>query len=372
MSRRSQISSCAGLIGVLALVAPGSALRAESPATPEVVRGPLGKRLDTQLTKMVRKGYSGTVIVAKDGEVILQKGYGHANRETGQSVTPDTVFTIGSISKQFTGAGIVKLEMQGKLRVTDTLDKYLDGVPDDKKGITLHHLLTHTSGLPDALGRDYDTSATREAFRRLAMSAKLQSKPGSKHRYSNVGYSLLGMIIERASGMGYEEYLREHLFKPCGMMKTGYLLPDYAPGELAVGYRDDKPWGTVLGHAMLPDGPAWHLRANGGIHSTSGDMYKWHQAMQGTDILSDEAKEKYFAPHVDEGFGDAFYGYGWVNFTTQRGTRLLAHNGGNGIFSADFRRYVDDDVVIFHATNSSKFEPDATSERLTRVIFSKR
>jgi CubicO group peptidase (beta-lactamase class C family) len=344
----------------------------DEPAPAATVHGPIGIKLDAHLNRMVRKGYSGAVIVAKGGEIILRKGYGFANREQQLPVTTDTVFTIGSITKQFTGAAIVKLEMQGKLRVTDSIDKFFPEAPADKKHITIHQLLTHTAGMPDALGDDFDTSATSEAFLRLAMTSKLLSKPGTKHAYSNVGYSLLGMVIEKASGMGYEAYLRQHLFEPAGMMRTGYFLPKFKPDSLAVGYRKDQPWGTVLGHPMLGDGPGWHLRANGGIHSTVGDMYKWHLALLGTEILSDEARKKYFAPHVNEGFGDSFYGYGWVTFTTPRRTKLLAHNGGNGIFSADFRRYVDEDVVVFHATNSSQYDPDRVSDGLAKIIFSKR
>ncbi len=358
-------------LAVLCVMVTAGLAHAGSPESAGTVRGPIGKKLDARLTRMVKNGYSGVVIVAQGGEIILRKGYGYANREKELPVTPDTVFTIGSITKQFTGAAIAKLEMQGKLRVTDTIDQYLKGVPKDKSGITLHQLLTHTAGMPDALGDDFDTSATREAVLRLAMGAKLRSKPGSKHAYSNVGYTLLGMIVEKASGMGYEAYLRKHLFEPADMMRTGYVLPEFELDSLAVGYRRDKPWGTVLGHPMLEDGPCWHLRANGGIHSTIDDMYKWHVALQGTEVLSDDAKKKYFAPHVDEGYGDSFYGYGWVTFKTPRGTKLLAHNGGNGIFSADFRRYVDEDVVIFHATNSSKYKPDPISNGLARIIFAK-
>lgn len=356
---------------ILCVVMTAGLAHAVSPDSVGTIRGPIGRKLDAHLTRMVQDGYSGAVIVARDGDIILRKGYGYANREKKLPVTPHTVFTIGSITKQFTGAAIVKLEMQGKLRVTDTIDQYLSGVPEDKKGITLHQLLTHTAGMPDSLGSDFDTSATREVVLRLALRSKLRSKPGSKHAYSNVGYSLLGLIIEKASGMGYEDYLRKHLFEPAGMGRTGYILPKFAPDSLAVGYRKDQPWGTVLGHPMLEDGPGWHLRANGGIHSTIDDMYKWHLALEGTNILSYEAKKKYFAPHADEGYGDSFYGYGWVTFTTPRRTKLLAHNGGNGIFSADFRRYVDEDVVIFHATNSSKYDPDRVSNDLAKIVFAK-
>ena len=357
------------VFSAVSVAVPAVFLHAGPPDATSTVRGPIGQKLDAHLTRMVTAGYSGAVIVAKDGEVILRKGYGDANREKKLPVAAGTVFTIGSITKQFTGAAIMKLEMQGKLRVTDTIDQYFKAVPKDKKIITLHQLLTHTAGMPDALGDDFDTSATRDAMLRLAMEAKLRSKPGSRHAYSNVGYSLLGMIVEKASGMGYEAYLRKHLFEPAGMMRTGYMLPKYAPDSLAVGYRKGKPWGTVLGHPMLEDGPCWHLRANGGIHSTIDDMYRWHLALEGTDILSAEAKIEYFAPHVDEGYGDSFYGYGWVTFKTPRGTKLLAHNGGNSIFSADFRRYVDEGVVIFQATNSAKYDPDSLSNGLARIVF---
>lgn len=355
------------VIAILAVTA-----RAGSDKGDNTVNRPLGKKLDRHLNRMADDGYSGAVLVAHDGKIILRKGYGLANREKSVPVTPDTVFTIGSITKQFTGAAILKLEMQGKLKVSDTIDKFFDDVPKDKKDITIHQLLTHTAGFADALGFDYDTSATRDAFLKLAMDSKLRSDPGRKHAYSNVGYSLLGMIIEKASGMDYEAYLRQHLFVPAGMSHTGYLLPKFEEDTLAVGYRDDEPWGTVLGHPMLDDGPAWHLRANGGIHSTVDDMYKWHLALEGTDILSSAAKAKYFAPHVDEGYGDSYYGYGWVNFKTPRGTKLLAHNGGNMIFCADFRRYVDEGVVIFHATNRAGSDPDRISNDLARIIFADR
>jgi hypothetical protein len=279
------------------------------------------------------------------------------------------VFTIGSITKQFTGAAIVKLEMEGKLSVSDSITKYFKNVPLDKSDITIHHLLTHTAGLVDGLGGDHDLRATGKWILDEAMKSELLAPPGKRHRYSNLGYSLLGLIVEKVSGQGYEQYLHDHLFVPAGMNRTGYLIPNFKPEALAVGYREGERWGTVLGRPMLEGGPCWNLRANGGIHSTIDDMYKWHVALEGEKILSAEAKEKYFAPHVSEGFGDSFYGYGWVNFKTPRGTRLLAHNGGNMIFSADFRRYVDENVVLFQATNISEYNPDRLSNSIAGIVF---
>ncbi len=348
-----------------------SASAASQPATDysTQVHSSLGENIDEYLERFEEYGFSGAVLVAKDGSVILSKGYGLADRESGRAVTPEeTVFTIGSITKQFTGAAILKLGMEGQLSVNDPITKYFDNVPPDKGGMTIHHLLTHSSGLVNVFGGDFDLQATREWVLQKALTSELQWPPGSRYDYSNVGYSLLAMIIEKVSGQGYEEYLQEHLFKPAGMTRTGYLLPDFDLNELAIGYRNGKRWGTVIKRPIFEDGPSWNLRGNGGIHSTVSDMYKWHLALEGKEILSAEAKEAYFAPHVPRG-DNRFYGYGWACNTTNRDTRLITHNGGNGVFFAEFHRYVDEDLAIIFATNTADFPGEEASYQLTRVIF---
>lgn len=184
-------------------------------------------------------------------------------------------------------------------------------MPEDKKEITLHHLLTHTAGFKDSLGGDYD-KIDRDAFVKLALASKLRFKPGKSYSYSNVGYSLLGAVIEQVTGLSYEVYLHDSLFKPAGMTKTGYVLPKWGKGELARGYQKDQDWGTPLDRAWAEDGPHWHLRANGGLLSTVGDLYRWSVTLQGEDVLSKEAKQQQLAPHVSEGLlgGGNHYGYG--------------------------------------------------------------
>jgi CubicO group peptidase (beta-lactamase class C family) len=277
---------------------------------------------------------------------------------------------IGSVTKQFTGAAILKLETQGKLRITDPITRYFKDVPDDKAGITLHHLLTHSAGFADELGDDYQRIG-RDDFIRLALKSKLRSKPGERYHYSNVGYSLLGVIIEIVTGQSYERYLHGQLFVPAGMTKTGYLLPRWAPNELAHGYlRDGKDWGTMRDKPWGPDGPYWHLRANGGILSTAGDMYRWHLSLLGEAVLPKSAKDKYFKPHVPErAVGGSHYGYGWVIDRTPRGTRVITHNGGNGIFAADCYRFIDDDVFLFIASNVAGKSCIAASDDLLGIIF---
>ncbi|HEX5716547.1 MAG TPA: serine hydrolase domain-containing protein [Thermoanaerobaculia bacterium] len=347
-----------GLVVVLALASLGAA----------PVRTPLGEKLDAHMSRLEAYGFSGSLLVAKGGEVILDKGYGFADAQRKTPFTAETAFDVGSITKQFTAAAILKLEMQGKLAVSDPITKWFEGVPDDKKGITLHHLLTHSAGLEDIFGGDYD-EMPRERLVKAALGSKLLWAPGTRYQYSNAGYSLLAAVVELASGKPYEEYLRENLWEPAGMARTGYRLQEKGPLARGV-YREGEDWGTPLDKAWAPDGPWWNLRGNGGVLSTTGDLYNWHRALEGDGILTEEAKRKMFTPHVPEDEeGRSHYGYGWAIFKTARNTRLIAHNGGNGIFNADFRRYMDDDVVLIIGSNRQDFLSIPAVGPLTRLIF---
>lgn len=335
-----------------------------------VLQGDTAEAIDSYMVGLADRGYAGAVLIAQDGEVVLSKGYGLAIREESIPYTPETVASTGSITKQFTGAAILKLEEQGKLKVTDPISKYFDNVPEDKQAITIHHLLTHSAGFPGGIGDDFE-AILRDDYVAKAFNRALLFTPGETYEYSNAGYSILTAIVEKLTGQSYESYVREYLFEPAGMMKTGYILPDWQEDELAHGYLEDgEDWGSLLDQPFGEDGPYWNLRGNGGILSTIEDMYKWHLALEVDGILSETSKEKLYTPFVDEGGGESFYGYGWVVMDSpmSEGT-LITHNGGNGIFHADFLRFVDDDVVIY--LNSSAGQPDATqvSWTLARMIF---
>jgi len=329
----------------------------------------LRAKIDEYLSRAAKTGFSGALLVAKGGEIILSKGYGLANRGKNIPVTSQTIFTVGSITKQFTATAILKLRMMGRLDVNDPITKYFKDVPEDKQKITLHHLLTHTAGFPGAIGDDFEP-ISRDEFIKLAMKTKLLHQPGEKYRYSNVGYSLLGAIVEIVSGKSYEAFLHDHLFQPAGITKTGYLLPRWDRDELAHGYRGDRDWGTLLDKPWADDGPYWHLRANGGILSNVEDMYRWHLALLGNKILSEEAKQALYTPYVPEGEdAESYYGYGWAIFATPRNTRLVAHNGGNTIFAADFLRYLDEDVVIIIMSNTAGKSAIRISPDIARIVF---
>lgn len=334
-----------------------------------VVKGETASRIDKHLTGLEERGYSGAILVAKDGEIILAKGYGYADRENKVPFHTSTAFTIGSITKQFTGAAIVRLATMEKLSTDDPITKYFENVPEDKKPITIHHLLTHAAGFADALGFDYAT-IPRAEYIELALGSRLKYRPGERYSYSNVGYSLLAAIIEIVTGDSYEGFLRDQLFDPAGMPHTGYRLPEWGEKQVAHGYRGDEHFGQPHTQNWADDGPWWHLRGNGGIISTIHDMYRWHLALEGNMVLSEEEKNRYLTPYILEGPGaDTHYGYGWVVAESSRGTTVYMHNGGNPYFANDCYRYVDDDVFVYIASNNGERSAIEQSGIILRMIF---
>lgn len=332
------------------------------------VKNEINNKIETYLANLEQTGFSGSVFVAKEGEIILSKGYGFSNRENQTKNDSKTIFDIGSVTKQFTAAGILKLEMLGKLSVNDKISMYFENLPEDKKTITIHHLLTHSSGLPSGIGDDYDAISTDE-FLKKAFNQQLLFPIGNSYEYSNVGYSILGIIIEKISKKTYEEFLYQNLWKPSKMEQTGYTRPDFKNKE-AIGYNGERGVGKPTEQKWDVDAPFWHLKANGGVLSSTEDMYKWHLALFTNNILSETAKEKYFTPYIQEGEdAPSYYGYGWAIYNTSRNTRLAAHNGGNGIFFADYWRYLDDDMVIIILNNNATPYSEIIASQIGAITF---
>lgn len=340
--RRSRVGALLMALGVVAC----------SPAPPEPARVAIADFLAHTLPA----GPGGTVVAARGDRIVYCEGFGTADRAARIPATCDTVYDVGSITKQFTAAAILKLEMMGKLRVGDPISTYLGPVPADKRGITLHRLLTHTSGLVEGLGDDYEVMS-REAILAKALASTLESPPGAQFHYSNVGYSVLAAIIEKVSGLGYEQFLASSLFTPAGMPSTGYVLPRWERDRVAVEYdAADNSQGRPYEHPWAPDGPHWNLRGNGGILSTARDMFRWHRALTGDTILSAGARKKLFTPHtptLDEGES---YAYGWGIIPANDG-QIAWHNGGNGWSLANFARSLTDSpdnaVMTFWASNQA-------------------
>ncbi|MDC8006189.1 serine hydrolase [Aureisphaera galaxeae] len=325
-------------------------------------------RLAPYLQEISLQGFSGSVLVDYKGE-LFAKGYGSNNREASIPNTEETVYDIGSITKQFTAAGILKLEMMDKLSLGTTLSSYFENVPDDKKDITLHQLLSHSSGLIESVGNDYNAISETDFLNRV-WGTDLLHASGSKYHYSNIGYSLLALILEKVSGQSYEQFLSEQLFKPAGMKHTGYSLPNWDPKTVAVGYQSDRALGRPNEQHWDGDEPYLHLKGNGGILSTVGDMYRWHQALLTDDLLNASAKEKYYHPHIKEDEdGRSHYGYGWVIVPTPRNTQLITHNGGNSVFFADMLRYLTEDITIILMSNSSSGHTERVAMQIAGLLL---
>jgi CubicO group peptidase (beta-lactamase class C family) len=325
-------------------------------------RDPADASLERFLARALPDGASGTLVAAREGDMVHCRGFGMADREARIPASCDTVYDIMSMTKQFTAAAILKLEMMGRLRVTDTIGRHLGRVPPDKREITLHQLLTHTSGLIDALGDDYDRQ-TRTSMLAAALKSELRAP---RYHYSNVGYSILAAIIEQVSGIGYEEFLKQHLFTPAGMTQTGYVLQEPRSDRVAVEYDAlGEPQGRPFEHPWAADGPYWNLRGNGGLLSTARDMFRWHRALEGDEVLDQRAKQRLFKPHVlEEPGGDTHYGYGWVILRAGDGTAAW-HNGGDGWSYGELARLLDRGVMVFWITN--RYENDAAGWNLEQL-----
>jgi CubicO group peptidase (beta-lactamase class C family) len=354
------------LVAVFALAACGNG--GQAPPAPSAEPEPRDRSVGKFLDDTLPDGTSGTVVAARDGSVAHCRGFGLADRDAKVAARCDTVYDTMSMTKQFTAAAILKLEMMGELRVTDPLSKFVGPVPDDKRAITLHHLLTHTAGLTEGLGGDYD-ALSREDMLDGALESRLRSAPGTEHSYSNLGYSVLAAVVERASGDGYEEFLAENLFAPAGMTQTGYVLPEWKPGQVAVEYDENgAPKGKPFDHPWAEDGPYWNLRGNGGLLSTARDMFRWHVALRGDEVLSKSAKDKLFKPHVpEEEGGDSYYGYGWVVSPTDEG-RIVWHDGGNGWSLGIMARFPDQGAMVFWVSNHAYKDGEWNLEDLEQEL----
>jgi CubicO group peptidase (beta-lactamase class C family) len=327
--------------------------RSADPASPSTTPAVVDPSIQAILDKTLPRGGSSTVIAARNGKIVHCTGYGMADRAHRISATCDTVYDIMSMTKSFTAVAIMKLQMAGKLRVSDPISKYVGPVPAGKRNVTIHQLLTHTSGLPEGLGDDYDPISRQEMLTGAAKS-KLIAPPGKKFSYSNLGYSLLAAIIEKASGTDYEHFLAKEILAPAGMTHTGYVLPRWETHQIAVEYnKKGLPQGRPLDHRWAADGPYWNLRGNGGLLSTARDMYRFHRALAGDTLLDRDAKAEMFKAHSPiglPGYDGYATGYGWV--ITPDGA-LATHSGGNDWSYGVNVRNVHSDLMVFWISNQA-------------------
>lgn len=315
----------------------------------------------------IPENFSGVLLIAQGDEILLNKGFGYSNQSKQTAFDDKTVVDICSVTKQFTGAAILKLEMQGKLSTDDKLGHHINSLGKHLSDITLHELLTHTSGITDVTGDDYD-EVTKDKLIQNLNATPLSFAKGS-HHYSNIGYSLLAMVVEKVSDQSIDEFLNDSFFKPLGMNQTGYAVPKFVVNGVAHSYEGKKDLGRPNAKNWQSDGPYWNLRGNGGLLSTAHDMYIWHLALQTERVLSESAKVKLFGKHTREApDAESYYGYGWVIQEFDDGERIIWHNGSDGIVSVEISYYLNESIFYFIAGNRSKSQVWPITEKLHTLI----
>jgi CubicO group peptidase (beta-lactamase class C family) len=265
--------------------------------------------------------FMGTVLVSRGPTIVLNKGYGSANLEWQTPNSRDTRFRVASLTKQFTSAGILLLEEQGKLRIEDPISKYLPDVPAAWNSITIFHLLTHTSGIPDLTTfPDFSETAkqptTPEKLVASFRSKPLDFKPGADFKYSNSGYIILGCILERGSGQSYADYIKNKIFTPLGMKSSGYDSNTEIVPMRAQGYAHRK---SGVGVADYLDMTVPF--SAGGLSSTAGDLLRWQQGLFHGRLLSTSSLAKMTTPVKKD------YAFGVAVNTDTLGNKVVWHGG---------------------------------------------
>jgi CubicO group peptidase (beta-lactamase class C family) len=291
--------------------------------------------------------YMGSVLVARGDIVLMNKGFGSERLTPATPNKPSTRFAIGSLTKQFTAAGILLLEERGKLALTDRLSQHLPDTPAAWSGITLFHLLTHTSGLPNTTVAATERAAvtTQKDIFEAARRQPLDFAPGERFNYSNTGYVALGLVIEKLAAQPYADFVRTSLFTPLGMSNSGYLVDGVAPG-LATGYAAGPN-----GPAPFPAGTNFEAFAAGALYSTTEDLAAWQRGLFGGKVLTPASLAKMTTPFKND------YALG-IESRLRNGRRVLEHSGGYGAFRNMMAYYPDDRVSVIVLSNMGSAASD--------------
>jgi len=267
--------------------------------------------IDTLLRPYALPGVPGaSILVARRGEMVYQQAVGLADLEAGTAATPATNYRLASVSKQFTATAVMLLAQRGQLAYTDTLPAFFPGFPAYGRAVTIHHLLTHTSGLPDYEDLIPATTQTplkdRDVLALLQQQSKGYFSPGSTFRYSNSGYALLALIVERISGQTFAGFLAQNIFQPLGMKGT----VAYEPGISQVAHRAFGYHPVADGFVRRDQSLTSSVLGDGGIYASVEDLFRWDQALYTDQILSAESRAAAWRPQVEVN-GRLAYGYGW-------------------------------------------------------------
>ena len=353
---------------LLAFLLPTAAFPSKTQEVPPPASVALDTRLDTLMSRRYEAGQpGGVVLVMRDGKILFRKAYGLASVELGVPMQPDMSFRIGSITKQITAAAVLKLAEEGKLELKAPARRYLEELPRTWEGITVEQLLNHTAGIPNHTEAASYWSHIREdlppakLLETYVAHLPLDFEPGTKYHYSNTGYILLGMIIEKASGQPYAEFLDKRFFEPLGLKHVRYgsetelipgLVPGYTKGPRPSPYRSTS-----------------QTFASGGLVADADDVARWLQALYEGKILKSESLARMMAPTRLKNGQELGYGFG-VGFRALGGLRLAGHAGG----VPGFKSWAEADpasrtiVVILNNTDTPKGDDMAYAKGIFSLL----
>lgn len=321
-------------------------------------------RLNELLTAYSKQDkFNGTALVAQKGKIMLKKGYGFKDATSHALNDSSTIYQIGSVTKQFTAALILRLQEQGKLSVKDKLSKYFADFPKGDQ-ITIEHLLTHTSGIYNYTNdhnfmlNEITNAYNREKLVALFKDKPLDFEPGTKWSYSNSGYLLLGYIIEKVTGKPYESVMREMILQPLQMTHSGFDFTHLTSPDKAIGYMVlNNEAGTI---APVVDSSISF--SAGALYSTVDDLYKWERGIYNTDILKMDSWKAAQTPYKNK------YGYGWL-IDTLYGKLIHTHGGGIHGFNSNLLRIPGEEIVIILLNNKSNPFLSEITKGITAVLL---
>lgn len=350
--------------GGLATASPAVASPLQAPGRP--ARSPDATRaaFEAYMAAAVQNAaFSGTVLVAKDGVPLFQQSYGLANQAFNVPNTEDTVYQLQSIAKPFTAILIMMLQEEGRLNVNDRACDYLDNCPEAWRSVTIQHLLTHTSGIPNySRLPEWDETLDTQTYWRggvvsLVRDLPLEFAPGEGYRYNNSGYNLLGQIVERVSGKRLPDMYRDRILSPLGMTHTGFNTSRLVVPNQATGYYS-------LGSTFIESTPQTSTSSYGesGLTSTVGDLLIWDQALYANTLVSRASYEQMIAHTKND------YGFGW-EMMNWSGRREIGHAGSGAGFSNIVARFIDDGLTVIVLSNSDEASGNGTARALAAIYF---
>lgn len=325
---------------------------------------PIAESLESYFTQIEREGAAGVVLVAVGDDARYRRGFGSAECDGEPAMTADHLVMMGSITKELTQLLTYVLAEEEKLAFDDPIGKYFPRLPERVAAITVRQVVDHTAGLPDLVDADghpvpytveYDyIPVSRDEMIARAGKTELLFEPGEREEYSNLGYNLLGALLEIAGGETYEELLATRIFEPAGMAHTGYFFPDWAELPFADGCRRGARWGSPLVDGMWGEGgPSWNLKAAGGLLTTVDDLARWLGALGASRFLGPEMHRKY----LDER----------LVHSKLFDQRVMGPAGSNGIFNAVAYWAESSDLRVVVVTTRSDFQ--AERERIARTVI---